>query len=124
MCQLTSQEIWKLVGMKTGPLIMLLAEFVCRANPRKNPIVQEYILPDFSSNRRGRIRQPEEMVLDSYQVLYMENERFTVPEVLFNPNDIGKSRLEWLHSGADCSYRIGTSGTCVHDCTEHLPFAG
>jgi hypothetical protein len=26
-------------------------------NPRKNPIVQEYVLPDFSTNRRGCIRK-------------------------------------------------------------------
>ena len=61
-----------------------------RENPRNNSIVQEYILPDFALNRRGRIRQPDEIMEDSYQVLYMDNERFTVPEILFRPDDIGE----------------------------------
>ncbi|KAI0317627.1 actin family [Amylostereum chailletii] len=61
----------------------------CQAGPRNNPIVQEYILPDFSTNKRGRVRQPEEIIADSDQVLYMGNERFSVPEILFRPDDIG-----------------------------------
>lgn len=63
--------------------------YICRASARDNPIVQEYILPDFSSNRKGRVRQPDEMLEDSNQILYMNNERFTVPEILFRPDDIG-----------------------------------
>ncbi|GJE94184.1 actin family protein [Phanerochaete sordida] len=65
----------------------------CRANARANPIVQEYVLPDFSSNRKGRVRQPEEILEDSHQILYMNNERFTVPEVLFRPDDIGLEQM-------------------------------
>ncbi|THH10060.1 hypothetical protein EW146_g8492 [Bondarzewia mesenterica] len=61
----------------------------CRTNPRRNSIVQEYILPDFSANRRGCIRQPDETALETDQVLYMGNERFSVPELLFRPDDIG-----------------------------------
>ena len=52
--------------------------------------MQEYVLPDFSSNKRGRIRDPDEMPVDNEQVLYMENERFSVPEVLFQPAYLGK----------------------------------
>lgn len=29
------------------------------------------------------------MITENDQVLYMENERFAVPELLFNPSDIG-----------------------------------
>ncbi|KAF9065180.1 actin family [Rhodocollybia butyracea] len=54
-----------------------------------NPIVQRYVLPDMSTNRKGRILRPEDMVLDSEQVLVMGNERFSVPEILFRPDDIG-----------------------------------
>ncbi|TFY64909.1 hypothetical protein EVG20_g5787 [Dentipellis fragilis] len=62
----------------------------CRANPRSNPIVQEYILPDFSANRRGRVRQPGDPPLsEGDQILNMGNERFSVPEILFRPDDIG-----------------------------------
>jgi len=62
---------------------------ICRQNPKSNPIVQEYILPDFSSNRQGRIRQPDDMVTETDQILVMNNERFSVPEILFRPDDIG-----------------------------------
>lgn len=81
-----------------------------RANPRKNAIVQEYILPDFSPNsvsRTGYIRSGPGAALadesngtnghssknqeEDEQVLYMGNERFSGPELLFNPSDIGKS---------------------------------
>ncbi|KAI0926977.1 hypothetical protein AcV5_007630 [Taiwanofungus camphoratus] len=62
---------------------------MCRADTRKNDIVQEYILPDFSVHRPGRIRQANEHLDDTHQVLYMNNERFTVPEIIFRPDDIG-----------------------------------
>ncbi|KIP04446.1 hypothetical protein PHLGIDRAFT_25604 [Phlebiopsis gigantea 11061_1 CR5-6] len=62
---------------------------ICRANPIGNPIVQEYILPDFSLNRRGHVRRPDEMMEDSYQILHMNSERFAVPEIMFRPDDIG-----------------------------------
>ncbi|OCF32584.1 actin-like protein ARP6 [Kwoniella heveanensis BCC8398] len=81
----------------------------CKCNPKKNPIVQEYVLPDFSArstSRTGYIRSgpradiPEDVKQDDNtkmgrpeddeeQVLYMGNERFTGPELLFNPSDIG-----------------------------------
>jgi len=51
--------------------------------------VQEYILPDFSINRAGRVRGPGEALDENAQVMYMNNERFTVPETIFRPDDIG-----------------------------------
>jgi actin-related protein 6 len=61
--------------------------------------VQEYVLPDFSPNstsRTGYIRsgpnaaRPEyEAQAEEEQVLWMGNERFAGPELLFNPSDIG-----------------------------------
>ena len=57
-------------------------------DPKNNPIVQEYILPDLSTNRNGRVRQADDIV-ESDQILVMNNERFTVPELLFRPDDIG-----------------------------------
>ncbi|ETW81470.1 hypothetical protein HETIRDRAFT_318154 [Heterobasidion irregulare TC 32-1] len=62
---------------------------ICRTNPKHNPILQEYVLPDFSTNRRGHVRKPDEMASETDQVLYMGNERFSVPEILFRPDDIG-----------------------------------
>ncbi|GLB38716.1 putative actin family protein [Lyophyllum shimeji] len=61
----------------------------CRFNSKSNPIVQEYVLPDLSSNRKGRIRQADDIVAESDQILVMNNERFAVPELLFRPDDIG-----------------------------------
>lgn len=56
------------------------------------------MLPDLSANRHGYIRPPphertaalndEEDA--SASVLFIENERFCIPEVLFAPSDIGK----------------------------------
>ncbi|TFK90533.1 actin-like protein Arp6 [Polyporus arcularius HHB13444] len=56
-----------------------------------NPIVQEYIFPDYSANRPGRIRTPGESLGESYQTLTMNNERFTVPEILFRLDQAGLS---------------------------------
>ncbi|KAG6889499.1 hypothetical protein C0995_000665 [Termitomyces sp. Mi166 len=60
-----------------------------RLEPKSNPIVQEYVLPDLSSNRKGRIRQSGDIVAEADQILVMNNERFCVPELLFRPDDIG-----------------------------------
>ncbi|KAJ7291670.1 actin-related protein Arp6 [Mycena rebaudengoi] len=61
----------------------------CRSNPKGNVIVQEYVLPDLTKSKAGRIRQKDDIPLDTDQVLTMGNERFTVPEIIFRPDDIG-----------------------------------
>lgn len=60
-----------------------------RADKSRNTIVQEYVLPDFSRNRHGYIRQRDALPVDGEQILYMGNERFSIPEVLFCPDHIG-----------------------------------
>jgi len=60
-----------------------------RVDRSRNAIVQEYVLPDFSRNRQGYIRQPDDLPVDGEQILYMGNERFSIPEVLFCPDHIG-----------------------------------
>ncbi|KAJ6476898.1 actin-related protein Arp6 [Mycena sanguinolenta] len=62
---------------------------ICRRDPKGNSIVQEYVLPDLTKSKAGKIRQPEDIPLDTDQVLTMGNERFSVPEIIFHPNDIG-----------------------------------
>ena len=76
---------------------------LCRLDARKNPIVQEYVLPDFSpksTSRTGYIRsgpnattqangESNGHAVDEEQILYMGNERFIGSELLFNPSDIG-----------------------------------
>jgi len=50
------------------------------------------MLPDLSTNRKGRIRHPDDIITETDQILVMNNERFTVPELLFRPDDIGAYR--------------------------------
>ena len=54
-----------------------------------NLTVQEYILPGFPSNRRERVKKTDDIVSDTDQVLIMNNERSTIPETIFQPDDIG-----------------------------------
>lgn len=54
-------------------------------------IARDYVLPDFTTLRRGFLKtaeltgRPDE----GEQTIRLNNERFTVPELLFNPSDIG-----------------------------------
>ena len=66
-----------------------LSSIPFRADKSRNTIVQEYVLPDFSRNRHGYIRRPDSLPIDGEQILYMGNERFSIPEVLFCPDHIG-----------------------------------
>ncbi|KAG6330260.1 hypothetical protein ID866_8828, partial [Astraeus odoratus] len=61
----------------------------CRSKPKRNEIVMEYLLPNYAVNRGGGIRKPDAEVTSADQILVMENERFTIPELLFRPDDIG-----------------------------------
>ncbi|KAJ8079909.1 Actin- protein 6 [Marasmius tenuissimus] len=60
-----------------------------RLDLKDNTVVQQYVLPDLSTNKRGRIKEPEEIISDGDQLLVMNNERFSVPELIFRPDDIG-----------------------------------
>jgi actin-related protein 6 len=77
-----------------------------------NPLVRTYVLPDFlpdSTNKLGYVRSgltppppspppvdpsapynAPQQDKDEEQLLYLCNERFSVPEVLFNPSTIGE----------------------------------
>ncbi|XP_015592076.1 actin-related protein 6 [Cephus cinctus] len=52
-----------------------------------NPIARDYVLPDYTSLRRGFLRQPE--APGEQQTLRLNNERFAIPEILFHPSDVG-----------------------------------
>ncbi|KAJ3547053.1 hypothetical protein NMY22_g1812 [Coprinellus aureogranulatus] len=73
----------------------------CRADPKGNTIVREYVLPDLTQHKKGRIRQPGEIVTDNDQVLVMNNERFIVPELIFRPDDIGETDSLRSHHAVD-----------------------
>ncbi|KAG9510640.1 Actin-related protein 6, partial [Fragariocoptes setiger] len=61
----------------------------CKRN--KNSFLREYVLPDFTTVKRGFVRNPEnpEPISSEQQILRLVNERFQVPELLFNPSDVG-----------------------------------
>ncbi|XP_078090836.1 actin-related protein 6 isoform X1 [Mustelus asterias] len=59
-----------------------------------NTVMRDYVLPDFSTIKKGFCKPLEEMVFNgkyktSEQILRLTNERFAVPEILFHPSDIG-----------------------------------
>ncbi|KAF7646654.1 hypothetical protein LDENG_00184060 [Lucifuga dentata] len=59
-----------------------------------NSVMRDYVLPDFSSIKKGFCKPREEMVFTGKyktgeQILRLTNERFAVPEMLFHPSDIG-----------------------------------
>lgn len=60
-----------------------------------NPIVMDYVLPDYNSSKGGHRRShvPKKAGpvtgRDDEQVMVLGNERFTVPELLFSPFDVG-----------------------------------
>lgn len=61
-----------------------------------NTIARDYILPDYTNVKRGFIRPLDEMwkkYTGTEQVLRVNNERFTVPETLFHPSDIGIQQM-------------------------------
>lgn len=60
-----------------------------RCHSSENTLRKLFVLPDFHNVMRGFVKGDGEEVLDSEQVLTMETERFSVPEVLFHPSDIG-----------------------------------
>ena len=84
-------EACRYSSLRVNPFCVVGLTYLCRANPRRNDIVQEYLLPDFSTNRAGRLKADDDIITETDQILYMENERFSIPEVLFNPSDIGKA---------------------------------
>ncbi|VUZ42228.1 unnamed protein product [Hymenolepis diminuta] len=63
-------------------------------------IACEYVLPDYIDVHRGYLRPPSEKPKDAAEraklqgyTLRLNNERFTVPELLFHPSDVGYSEM-------------------------------
>jgi len=52
-----------------------------------NTIAKDYVLPDYTTLRRGYLKDPE--LSNEQQTLRLTNERFAIPEILFHPLDIG-----------------------------------
>ncbi|MEQ2203198.1 Actin- protein 6 [Xenoophorus captivus] len=67
---------------------------IAQMKGEENPIMRDYVLPDFSSIKKGFCKPREEMIFSGKyktgeQILRLVNERFAVPEMLFHPSDIG-----------------------------------
>ncbi len=60
-----------------------------RLDPLGLPLKRGFVMPDYSSIMRGYVRPLDEASHPGQQELMMETERFTVPEVLFYPSDVG-----------------------------------
>lgn len=63
---------------------------VARRRGAENTIVRDYVLPDFTTVRRGYVRDATQTApLDpDQQLLRLANERFVIPEILFHPSDV------------------------------------
>lgn len=59
-----------------------------------NTIMREYVLPDFTNVKKGFVREVG-VAKDrtDEQTIRLVNERFTVPEILFHPSDIGIQQM-------------------------------
>lgn len=62
-----------------------------KKNIDSNPIVKDYVLPDYTTLKRGFLRDPE--ASSEHQTLRLNNERFSVPEILFRPSDVGIKQM-------------------------------
>ncbi|XP_018327820.1 actin-related protein 6 [Agrilus planipennis] len=70
-----------------------------------NTIIRNYVLPDFNNIRRGYVQKPEDSsVPEGCQILRLNNERFTVPELLFHPSDIGMDTMGIAEAVVKCIF--------------------
>ena len=67
-------------------------EELAQCKKGENRIRREYVLPDMSrigGDRLGHVLTEDEETDGTEQILPMNNERISVPEILFNPSDVG-----------------------------------
>lgn len=69
----------------------------------ENKIVKDYVLPDFTSIRRGFVREPQPVdENEELQTLRLNNERFVIPEILFHPSDVGIQQMGIAEAVLNC----------------------
>ena len=54
---------------------------------QKEKLKKTYILPNFSLGTPGKLLSPTDEITENDQFIRLCNERFQVPELLFNPSD-------------------------------------
>mmetsp|Transcript_897 Transcript_897/g.1558 ORF Transcript_897/g.1558 Transcript_897/m.1558 type:complete len:478 (+) Transcript_897:139-1572(+) len=68
-----------------------------------------FVLPDFHHVMKGFVKEDGEGFQDHEQVLTMESERFSIPEILFHPTDIGIAQagvVEALGEAIHCLHKV------------------
>lgn len=73
---------------------------LAKENFKTNSIIKDYVLPDFSTLKRGYLTDAG--TVNDQQILRMNNERFTIPEILFRPADIGIKQMGIADAIIDC----------------------
>jgi actin-related protein 6 len=59
---------------------------------------QEYVLPDYTVVKRGFIRKIGDRSSSDQQIIKMNNERISIPELLFYPSDCGINQIGVSHA--------------------------
>ncbi len=70
-----------------------------------------FVMPDFHRIMKGYVKEEGEAFAPDEQVLTMESERFTVPEVLFRPTDVGMNQAGIIEA-------VGQSLNCLHEVSQ------
>ncbi|RNA27435.1 actin-related 6 [Brachionus plicatilis] len=69
---------------------------IAKLKGKENRITRDYVLPDFANLCKGFAKSQQESTgipLDSEQIIRLNNERFSIPELLFHPSDIGLNEM-------------------------------
>uniref|UniRef100_A0A1B6G3R9 Actin-related protein 6 n=1 Tax=Cuerna arida TaxID=1464854 RepID=A0A1B6G3R9_9HEMI len=74
---------------------------VARQKYPENTIARDYVLPDYTSIRRGYLRELNQTEPVEQQTLRLNNERFAIPELLFHPSDVGISQMGIVEAVVD-----------------------
>ena len=78
---------------------------IAKMRGQDNTMARDYVLPDFTSIRRGFMKSQEDSSgrpEEGEQLIRMNNERFMVPEILFRPADIGISQMGVAEAVVEC----------------------
>ncbi|XP_034175521.1 actin-related protein 6 [Osmia lignaria lignaria] len=73
---------------------------IAKSKLENNPIIKDYVLPDYTTLRRGYLKNPEPP--NELQTLRLSNERFAIPEILFFPSDVGIRQMGIPEAIMDC----------------------
>ncbi|XP_033342935.1 actin-related protein 6 [Megalopta genalis] len=73
---------------------------IARNKLENNHIIKDYVLPDYTTLRRGYLKSPEPP--NEQQTLRLSNERFAIPEILFYPSDVGIRQMGIPEAIMDC----------------------